>query len=310
MPDKNASSSELVLPNLILIGAQKSGSTAVYDWLSQHPDIYGNPAMKDFPFFCKPEYFDKGLDWFASHFKGHRDEPIVLHGYVHYLFLADEVAQRLKDFNPDLKLIVLLRNPVERAFSGYLQARKTGNEHTASFEDAITADQAGSLHTLRDKVDRSYLSHGLYARQLEAYFRYFPREQIHLELYDAVRSEPAECCARLFRFIGVDPEFRPQLRRKNVYGKPRIAALERAVQKGLPRGLVHKLIPLSLRTRLRQALRTVNTVPTDKPVMNPATRSQLADFYRDEITRLESLTGIDLQSWQAADPATKDPATP
>jgi len=310
MPDMNTSPSDLVLPNLILIGAQKSGSTAVYDWLSQHPDIYGNPAMKDFPFFCKPEYFDKGLQWFSRHFKGHRNEPIVLHGYVHYLFLADEVAARLKALNPELKLLVLLRNPVERAFSGYLQACKTGNESIPTFEEALKADQSGELHTLREIVDRSYLTHGMYAEQLEAYLEYFPRDQIHIEFYDDIRSEPAECCERLFRFIGVDPGFQPQLRRKNVYGKPRFAAVERAIQKGLPKGLVHKLIPLSLRTRLRQKVRAANTAPANKPAMNPATRAQLIDFYRDEISRLEALTGRDLESWREAAPAPRDPATP
>jgi hypothetical protein len=310
MPDMKARPKNLILPNLILIGAQKSGSTAVYDWLSQHPDIYGNPAMKDFPFFSKPEYFDKGLEWFAGHFKGHRGEPIILHGYVHYLFLDGEIAARLKAFNPDLKLLALLRNPVDRAFSGYLQARKTGNESIATFEEAIQADQTGSLHTLRERVDRSYLSHGLYARQLEAYFEHFPSEQIHAELYDNVRNNPLECCARLFNFAGVDPAFQPRLRRKNDYGKPRFAAIEKAIQRGLPKGLVHKLVPLSIRTRLRQRVRAVNTVPTAKPILNPATRALLADFYSDEITRLESLTGLDLHPWRAGVPAPVDPATP
>lgn len=310
MPDMKARPTNLTLPNLILIGAQKSGSTAVYDWLSQHPDIYGNPAMKDFPFFCKPEYFDQGLEWFAGHFKGHRDESIILHGYVHYLFLHGEIAARLKAYNPELKLIVLLRNPVERAFSGYLQARKTGNESIVTFEEAIQADQAGKLHTLRDKVDRSYLSHGLYAQQLEAYFEHFPSHQIHIELYDEVRNNPMECCTRLFSFAGVDPAFRPQLRRKNDYGRPRFAAVEKAIQQGLPKGLVHKLVPLSMRTRLRQRVRAVNTVATDKPILNAATRALLADFYSDEITRLELLTGLGLHAWREGAPAPKGPATP
>jgi hypothetical protein len=89
-------------PNLILLGAQKSGTTAVYDWLSQHPDIFGNAAMKDFPFFCRSDYYGRGLDWFSRHFKGHAGQRYILHGYVHYLFLGDEVAKRLFHYNPEL----------------------------------------------------------------------------------------------------------------------------------------------------------------------------------------------------------------
>ncbi len=298
------------LPNLILLGAQKSGSTAVYDWLSQHPDIYGNPAMKDFPFFCDPRYFERGLDWFSNHFKGHRDEAYVLHGYVHYLFLGHDVAQRLHEYNPDLRLVVLLRNPVERAFSGWLQARKTGNEPNDTFEDAIRADQEGRLSSLRERVDRSYLSHGRYASQLEHYLRVFPADQLHIALFDDVQNQPLATCRALFDFLRINSDFKPRFNKKNVYGKPRIAAVENLIQRGIPSATLHKLMPLTLRSRLRQVARSLNTVATNKPEMNAVTREWLQAYYAEELQHLQHLSGLDLQCWEQSHPASIAPSAP
>ncbi len=298
------------LPNLILLGAQKSGSTAVYDWLSQHPDIFGNPAMKDFPFFCDPRYYERGPDWFAEHFRGQHAESYILHGYVHYLFLGSEIAQRLHKFNPELRLIVLLRNPVERAFSGWLQACKTGHETDSVFASALQPDRNDQLHSLHDRVYRSYLSHGLYGKQLQQYLRVFPREQIHIELYESVQQNPAALCERLFTFLGIDHGFRPRLSEKNVYGKPRFAAIEKLIQRGIPSALLHKLIPLTVRSKLRQRARALNTVAVAKPALDPTTRSELQSYYATDVALLQELTGLDLQHWLRPAPAGELPPAP
>lgn len=286
------------LPNLILLGAQKSSTTAVYDWLSQHPDIFGNAAMKDFPFFCREDYFDRGLDWFSGHFDGHTGEQYILHGYVHYLFLANEVAPCLRNYNPDLRLLALLRNPVERAFSGFLQARKTGNESIENFEEALEADRQGRLRTLRERVDRSYLSHGLYAQQLELYLHSFPEKQIKLILFDRINAAPEESCAEIFRFLDIDPAFKPKLKQKNVFGKPRFSGIESLIQNGVRSSFVRNLLPLSIRSKIRQRVRELNTVAAEKPAMKPETRVMLLEYYADEIGRLEKLTGLDLDAWR------------
>jgi len=285
-------------PNLILLGAQKSGSTAVYNWLSQHPDIFGNPAMKDFPFFCRQDYFDRGFEWFSEHFKGHSEESYILHGYVHYLFLGDEIAQRLFDYNPELKFLALLRNPVERAFSGFLQARKTGNEPIESFEEALQANQRGELHTLRERVDRSYLTHGLYSAQLEKYLHCFPEQQVKIILFDEINSSPKETCSNIFQFLQIDTEFEPRLTKKNIYGKPRFSGIESLVRNGIPSSTIRNLLPLTVRSKIRQHMRTLNTVATEKPAIKPETRKMLLDYYADEIERLENLTGLNLESWR------------
>jgi hypothetical protein len=285
-------------PNLILLGAQKSGTTAVYNWLSQHPDIFGNAAMKDFPFFCRPDYYDHGLDWFSRHFKGHAGQRYILHGYVHYLFLGDEVAQRLFRYNPELKLLVLLRNPVERAFSGFLQARKTGDELTERFEEALQADRQGKLLTLRERVDRSYLSHGLYSNQLEQYLRYFPKSQIKVILYDKICASPKESCSEIFRFLRLDQGFEPKFTKKNAYGKTRFSGIESLIRKGVRSSSLRNILPLSMRSKIRDGLRALNTTAADKPEMEPETLKMLHDYYADEIDSLEKLTGLSLENWR------------
>ena len=292
------------LPNFVLLGVQKSGSTALYDWLSQHPDVFGNPAMKDFPFFCEDRYYDRGLDWFGRQFRGYHGESVVLHGYVHYLFFGRDVAERLISYRPSLKALILLRDPVERAFSGWLQARKTGNEDIDVFEEALQADREGRLTRVRDRANRSYLSHGLYSHQIEEYLQYFPAEQLKIELFDSIRDDPGRICRDVFSFMGVDTTFEPAFSRKNDHSSPRSKLIETIVRKGIPSDRLRNLLPLSIRTKIRLRIRAMNMRPEAKPEMAEDTRGFLRDYYAEEYARLEALTGLDLHHWKTNHGAT------
>jgi hypothetical protein len=124
------------LPNFILIGVQKAGTTSLYDWIAQHPDVYGPKGMKDFPFFCNDEYYKNGLKWFSKFFRDHHGEKIIFHGYVNYIY-NNMSAQRIYDYKKDIKLLLILRNPIERAYSAFWYMRKIGIETLKTFEEAI-----------------------------------------------------------------------------------------------------------------------------------------------------------------------------
>ncbi|NND55475.1 MAG: hypothetical protein HKN56_10970 [Gammaproteobacteria bacterium] len=285
------------LPNLIIAGVQKGATTALYDWLSQHPDVFGDPAMKDFPYFCEGGYKAKGLDWFAERFSDWNDETVILHGYVHYLFLAEETAPELIAFNKDIRLLIVLRNPVDRAFSGYLQARNKGHESCETFEEAIEDDLGQKLDDFKSLTNRSYISHGFYSRQLETLFKYIPRENVKIMNFDDVNHDPERTCRECFEFIGVNTSFKPDFVRKNDYGVPRSPYLQRLIAGALFSKTLRDLVPINLRIRIRHKLHELNTRRDAKPRLSPETRAQLQAIYADEIPRIAEISGLDLSDW-------------
>jgi hypothetical protein len=287
-----------VLPNAVLIGVQKAGTTALYNWISQHPEVFGDPAMKDFPFFCDASYFNKGSDWFAERFSNWNGEKIILHGYVHYLSFGEETAPRLKAFNPDLKLLAVLRNPAERAYSAYLQARKTGHEPIMSFEEAIDNELAGNLSSFKDIANRSYISHGYYSHSISTFWKHFDPDQLKVLLYDNLKNDPVGSCIEVFEHLSIDKNFTAKITSLNRYGMPRSRWLQNLLKDGIKWSVARELVPLNTRIRLRQLARAINTKTDEKPVLETSIWQRLDDFYKSEIDRLENIIGRDLSSWR------------
>lgn len=290
------------LPNTVLIGVQKAGTTALYNWISQHPDVFGEPAMKDFPFFCDAGYFGKGEDWFAERFSKWSGEQIILHGYVHYLFFATETASRLKAFNPDLKVLAVLRNPAERAYSAYLQARKTGHEPIASFDEAIDYELSGGLVDFKDVANRSYIAHGKYSHSIETFNQFFDRKHFKIVLYDDLKGDPHAICADIFEFLSIATDFTATISSLNEYGMPRSRLLQDMIKSGVRWQMLRELMPINMRIRTRQIIRALNTRKGEKPELDSGTWQRLDELYAGEISRLENLLGKDLSSWRGYEP--------
>jgi hypothetical protein len=199
------------LPNFLIIGAQKAGTTALYAYLRWHPAI-GGPFWKEVSFFDR--HWARGEAWYRGQF------PLRRHGrlageaspsYVFHPLAPDRVASLV----PDVKLIVLLREPGERAYSHYQHEVALGRE-PLSFEDALGAED----ERLRGEVERlsadpkafsfawwnhTYASRGLYADQLELWFELFPREQVLALTTDELGARPAETYATVLSFLGASP---------------------------------------------------------------------------------------------------------
>jgi hypothetical protein len=199
------------LPDFLVIGAQKAGTTALYAYLRWHPEI-GGPFWKEVSFFDR--HWARGEAWYRGQF------PLRRHGrlageaspsYVFHPLAPDRVASLV----PDVKLIVLLREPGERAYSHYQHEVALGRE-PLSFEDALGAED----ERLRGEVERlsadpkafsfawwnhTYASRGLYADQLELWFELFPREQVLALTTDELGARPAETYATVLSFLGATP---------------------------------------------------------------------------------------------------------
>lgn len=152
------------LPNTILIGAQKAGTSSLYNWLSQHPDIFAPEEMKDFHFFTLDKFYNQGVSFLAPYYNDVDGEKVIMKGAVNYIYFP-ETAKRLYNYNPSLKFLLLLRNPYTRAISAYNYFYNLGIENL-SFEAALEREQSKKLNTRQELADFSYLKHGFYYEQL------------------------------------------------------------------------------------------------------------------------------------------------
>jgi hypothetical protein len=204
------------LPGFLVIGAQKAGTTALYAYLRWHPGITG-PSWKEVSFFDR--HWWRGEAWYRGQFPLRAGERLVGEASPSYLFhpLAPERARRLV---PGVKLVALLRDPVDRAYSQYQHEVALGRE-PLSFEDALAAEDdrlRGEVERLvadprafsRAWWDHSYASRGRYAEQLQRWLAVFPREQLLVVRTEDLGQRPAETYATILSFLGAEPHDLPE----------------------------------------------------------------------------------------------------
>ena len=212
-------SSMHVLPDFIIIGASRSGTTSLYEYLNQHPSIIRGVG-KEIHYFDKN--FDRGIKWYKSFFPTKRKKSkledkqngkcLTGESTPRYLF-HHHTPKRVLELLPNVKLIVVLRNPVDRAYSRYHQQVAVGLEEL-SFEDAINQEEIRITDDMK-KMERdenfysvnffrkSYPTMGIYVNQLKRWFEYFPREQFLILKSEDLKSNPSEVYNQTIEFLGL-----------------------------------------------------------------------------------------------------------
>jgi hypothetical protein len=205
------------LPDFIIIGAQKSGTTSLYSYLRQHPHL--RPSFrKEVHFFdggLEPgvDNFEKGQAWYRANFPSK-----LTMGNRHKIFEASPLyifnplaPARIFALVPKAKIIAVLRNPTERAISQYFQ-QKRKNRESLSILDALKQEERRLESAIRSEdyksgvfIHQSYKSRGLYKEQLERYLRYFPPDQILILRSEELFTRTADTLRRVFEFVGVEP---------------------------------------------------------------------------------------------------------
>jgi Sulfotransferase domain len=199
--------------DFLIIGAQKCGTTSLYNYLVQHPQIV--PALqKEVHFF--DFNFDKGLDWYFGQFPNYNPADNLITGEASpYYIFHPLVAKRVHQLFPKVKLIVLLRNPVERAISHYYHEVRLGCEPLC-LEEAIASEpirlQGETEKLIADGTYYSfnhqhytYLSRGIYVDQLQSWFNLFPREQFLILKSEDLYANPAQVLNKVLEFLEVSP---------------------------------------------------------------------------------------------------------
>lgn len=303
------------LPNFFLAGAPKAGTTSLYFYLAQHPQVYMSP-VKEPTFFGAADVLsgpqrdtilrravhDPGplehyltgthayaplvLEWddYLTLFRNVRDEIAIGEASVSYLW-QPSAAGAIRVRIPDARLIFVLRDPAERLFSHFLGSSWRDPDQTfrARFQAAL--DPGG--------IGRNLVNVGRYATHLERFFDRFPREQIGIHLYDDYQADPRAVLRSIFGFLGVDPDHPVDVfRRHGETTVPRFRLLHAARFQLFGAAPIAQWIPDRARRALKRLYRREPEV-----VLAPDDRRMVIDHYRDEILRTADLIGRDLSAW-------------
>ena len=287
------------LPNFLIIGAGRSGTTSLYHYLRQHPQIFMS-RIKETNFFAfdgrwgAEQFPIRTLEAYTALFSAAAGERALGEASPSYL-VEPAAAGRISERLPDVKLIVQLRDPGERAYAHYLQNLDMGQEQR-DFADVIREDRA-DIDSTAGHPGYMYLATGLYHRHLTRFLERFSRDQLLISFYDDFKQDPMAVLRRIFRFLQVAENFSPDIsKRHKPSGLPRSGMLhavtrERALSratKGLPEPIRRSVMALG------RAIRQRNFI---KPDLAVETRRELIAVYRDDVSALQDLTGRDLASW-------------
>jgi len=230
-----------ILPNFIIIGAPRCGTTALAQYLRVHPQAF-IPAYKELYFF--DFRFHRGLDWYAQQFAGATGKTAVGEGTPRYMYNEEAIA-RMARVIPQAKLIAILRHPVDRAYSYYWHRRARRSERR-EFGDIVDAELAA--WDSREPARTLFLEGGRYLKYLSMVCRYFPREAVQVLIFEELRAAPAPAFAAVCRFLALDETFvPPDLGRSiNPYVEFRSFALRKVIAR-LPSSLRRRVARLNIR---------------------------------------------------------------
>jgi hypothetical protein len=302
-------SRELSTPSFLLVGAAKAGTTSLFQYLSQHPDIF-TPMVKEPRYFAIVEDEHKawkgpawmgGLDdahfvsdWetYCSFFEG--SESYEASGEASTLYLYDSKApERIAGRLPNVHVFAVLRHPVDRAFSHWVMNWQAGVEPLESFEEALDAEDQRVADGWSPTFH--YARRGRYGEQIARYQKYFPPEQLHIYLYDAYREDPERMVRTIFEQLGVSPAPVDTSGRYNAASKVPSPAMERMVSLADPlRRVLKRVLPTGVRRRIRG---TVEEKLYEKPRMAPETAHRLAATFEDDLHELQDRISPDISEW-------------
>lgn len=295
-------------PDFFIVGAPKCGTTALYDYLKQHPEIFMPEAKEPHHFgkdLLRPSPSFRDVDKYLALFSTARDEKRLGEASTHYLYSRTAAAE-IKHFNSAASIIIMLRNPVDMMYSLHSQCLYNGDEDITDFRAALDAGEDRKQG--RRIPERAYLTHSLvykemakYCEQVERYLAAFGEEKVKVIIYDDFKRDTSRVYADACAFLDVDQRFDPVISVLNSNKRARSESLQTFIERPPPTALkiVKALSPHSLRIAVAANLRGLNTDHKPRPPMPADLRRQLQEEFADEVTRLGSLLGRDLSRWCA-----------
>ncbi len=301
-----------MLPDFVIIGAARSATTSLFYYLKQHPDIF-LPDEKELNFFSYDPSDQSGLvrpgtgpgdraatHWtrnfedYAENFVGRRSGQITGEASPSYLY-SPITVDKLAQICPQVKVIAILRHPVDRAWSHYLHMVRNGRESLA-FPDALRTEEERTAQGW--EFAWHYRNMGYYGEQLARFYERFPKDNIRVYLYEDLAEDSSYVVRELLTFLRLNPDVDLPIEAEHERsGEVKSALLARIANRpGLLRSAIRRVVPREFGHKAMEVVRRVNLKP-GKPQMPVETQQELLRNYADDIKRTEETLGRDLSPW-------------
>lgn len=278
-----------IKPNFLVVGAAKAGTSWLHYCLNAHPEIFV-PKVKELHFFSYPYVYQKGNEWYESFFDSASSETVIGEVCPSYISFPN-VPERIHQYNPNMKLIFVLRNPIQRAYSHYCMGMKQGK---------LDFDIDSHLNH-----ESNYVQLGLYYQQITRFLQYFSLDHLKIITFDELKTTPQATLKEIYTYLNVNSDFSPSesvLKPKNVSSSlPKFPILYKFLKEKekqisnksrFLRGLITDL-------RLQGKLQLLHKLNQGKlyPKLSENKKRSLAKFYAQDVNNLSQLINKDLQIW-------------
>jgi len=304
-------------PNFFIVGAPKCGTTSLHEYLQRHPDVF-------MPFYKEPHYF--GSDLVGSRFTQFRNKP---EKYLRlfrdanneqrigesspWYLVSQHAAKEIKAYDPNAKIIMILRNPVDMMYSMWSQFRYSGNEQIEDFEEALAAEP---LRRQGKQIRRAahcvtglfYTEMASYSEQVKRYFDTFGRDNVHVIIFDDFKSDTAAIYKNVLNYLELDDDFETEFDVVNPNKEVRVEWLQKAIlSTGFSLMLLkdrltyfattNRMIPYSYRTQTVKGVINAYTRYEKRSPLTPEVRQRILSRFEPEIDNLSELLNRDLSHW-------------
>lgn len=302
-------------PNFFIVGAPKCGTTSLYKWLKQHPDIF-MPDEKEPKYFChdlreQAEANDstrlfpvQSKEEYLKLFQDTEGKTAIGEASTYYLY-SKTAPEAIKKFNPEAKIIIMLRDPVEQIISSYNFSVQKGHESAENLEEALRLETKRRANPPAKRFPKSYLyqEKASFCQHINRFQNHFSNKQIKILLLDDLQHSPQEVYQEVLEFLGVEQsDFTPEFSQENTGGTPRFQWLNQAIKH--PSSPIRKfaeLIPKSIGKQIRGWLNKLLLTDKDTSVSD-ATRTKLKKQFKPKVKQLSEITDRDLVSlWEYKD---------
>lgn len=294
-------------PDFFIVGAPKCGTTSLYEYLRQHPEIFMPADRKE------PNYFNTDLhapvwpcptfEQYLALFAPATNQKRIGEASVWYLY-SSIAAQAIRQFNPSARIIIMLRNPVDMIYSLHSELLYGLDESIADFRQALEAEEERKLKRIKPTGTLPveclfYREIGRYSKQVQRYYEIFGRARVHVIIFDDLKEDPVTVYQKVLDFLDVSKDFQPVFNIVNPNKMMRSLALHRLLffSPQYVRRIVRIFLPEIVRWKTRMLLKRLNVKREKRAPMDSDLRKMLQSEFADDIKALSALVERDLSHW-------------
>ena len=286
------------IPNFFIVGTPKAGTTSLYFYLEEHPEIFMSP-IKETNYFSYDEIKEQGLyyneehvrtlDEYMNQFAGVTQQKAIGEASVSYLFYPS-VPGKIKAFNQDGRIIMILRNPIDRGFSHYLMDKRLGFVKS-SLKDIVDRKDKSPQN---DLYYQQYVSLGCYYDQVKRYIDIFGRDKVKIFLYEDVVKNINGVVKDVYNFLEVDADYTANTNKKhNTFLAPKNPLIEKLYASKYFRVMVKKMFGDGLQAWIKNTF----FQKEKKPALDPQLKASMLEIFKNDILNTSELIGRDLSKW-------------